>query len=108
MDRETHQLDAATIDARKLKPEAQHEKRKQVVQLYKRGVSLRQIVADTGMSKSAVDRVIKLFESGGMTALAPHARGRPTVIHREPAIGMGEAIQLIICGGRQKRVAKRD
>lgn len=109
MNKETNQLDAAKVDARKLKPEVQHEKRKQVIQLYKGGVSLRQIVAATGMSKSAVSRVIKLFELGGMAALAPQVRGRrPAVIQRGPAIGMGEAIQLIICGAGQERALKRD
>ena len=108
MNREANQLEVTKVDARKLKPEAQYEKRKQMIQLYKRGVSLRQMVTDTGMSKSAIERVIKLFESGGMAALAPHARGRRAVIQRGPAIGLAEAIQLIICGGRQRRAGKLD
>ena len=108
MNKATNQLDAANVDARKLKPEDQHEKRKQVIQLYTAGASLRQIVAATGMSKSAISRVIKLFESGGVAALAPHARGRrPAVIQREPAIGIGQTIQWIICGGGQRRDGKR-
>ena len=109
MNKEINQLDAAKVDARKLKPEVQHEKRKQVIQLYKSGVSLRQIVTSTGMSKSAVSRVIKLFESGGAEALVPHARGRrPETIQRGPEIGMGEAIQLIICGAGRGRIGRLD
>ena len=68
MNKATNQLDAANVDARKLKPADQHEKRKQVIQLYTAGASLRQIATATGMSKSAVSRVIKLFESGGEAA----------------------------------------
>ena len=109
MNRGSNQLDFTKVDARKLQPEAQHAKRKHVIQLYKRGVSLRQIVAATGMSKSAISRVIKLFVAGGVAALAPQARGRrPADTRRGPAIGVGEAIQLIICGGGQKQPGKRD
>ena len=46
MNREVNQLEVTKVDARKLKPEAQYEKRKQVIQLYKRGLSLRQIVTE--------------------------------------------------------------
>ena len=102
MSREINNLNAAKEDARKLKPDAQFQKRKKVIQLYKLGVSLRQIVAETGMSKTAISRVIKLFDSGGEAALMPQARGRRAVIQRGPANGLADAIQLIICGGRQR------
>lgn len=109
MNKVSNQLDAGKVDARTLKPAVQHEKRKQVIQLYKAGASLGQIVAATGMSKSATSRIIKLFESGGVAALVPHARGRrPAAIQRGPAIGIGEAIQLLICGGGHRRIGRPD
>ena len=63
-------------DARKLKPTAQHERRIQVIELQMRGIGRAQIVADTGMSSTAVARIIKAYEAGGVEALAPQVRGR--------------------------------
>jgi transposase len=41
-------------DARKLSPDAQHERRRQVVRAYKRGVNRRQIAREFGLSYSSV------------------------------------------------------
>ena len=89
---------ACTVrDARKLKPEEQHVKRNQVVQLYVRGLSPQQIAAATGMSATAVARITKLYKSGGEAALAPQLRGRRIGPKRTGELA--QAIQNFICGG---------
>jgi len=45
-------------DARKLSPQAQHERRRQVVRAYKRGVNRRKIASDLGLSYSAVRMIV--------------------------------------------------
>lgn len=82
-------------DARKLKPEEQHERRKRVVDLHMRGISRAQIVVDTGMSNTAVARIIKLYEAGGVEALAPQVRGRPVNDQRDGTAEQERALQNI-------------
>lgn len=82
-------------DARKLKPEAQHERRMQVIQLHMRGISRPQIVVDTGTSNTAVARIIKLYEAGGIQALAPQVRGRRAGDRRSVTAEQDRAIQNI-------------
>ena len=91
----------AKDDARKLKPEAQHERRKQVILLHKRGVAHLQIVVATGMSCTAVKRIIKLYQSEGEAALAPKVRGRRAGVQRSQNAEQEQAIQKIICGHRR-------
>lgn len=63
-------------DARQLSPAEQHERRRQVIRAYKRGLNKRQIARDVGLSYTGVDRVIDRYEVGGMAALKPDKRGR--------------------------------
>lgn len=83
-------------DARKLSPEAQHAKRLRVIQLYLRGFTQRQIAVASGLSNTAVARVIKLYQSGGETALQPQVRGRRT--QSNPKVAPESTIQQFICG----------
>ncbi|MGA9129570.1 MAG: helix-turn-helix domain-containing protein, partial [Terracidiphilus sp.] len=53
-------------DARKLSPQAQHERRRQVVRAYKRGVNRRQIARDLGLSYSSVRMIVNRFKKDGM------------------------------------------
>ena len=91
-------------DARKLKPEAQHERRKQVIRLHKRGVKRPQIVLDTGMSYSAVKRIIDLYQAEGIAALAPKVRGRRAGDQRRLAVEQEQVIQKIICEKRPEQL----
>jgi hypothetical protein len=52
-------------DARKLSPDAQHERRRQVVRAYKRGVNRRQIAREFGLSYSSVRMIVNRYKQGG-------------------------------------------
>ena len=53
------------IDARTLKDEALHERRRQVIRLHKRGGKPGQIAQVTELSDTAVKKIIRLYEEGG-------------------------------------------
>ena len=95
MNRRINQSAFEKCDARKLKPEAQHERRIQVIELHMRGTSRAQIVVDTGMSNTAVARIIKLYEAGGVEALAPQLRGRRVSDQRSVPAEQERALQNI-------------
>jgi transposase len=63
-------------DARYQKLEVLHERRKQAVRLYRKGVKIMQVVEQTGLSYPTVAGAIERFESGGWAALKPAVRGR--------------------------------
>jgi transposase len=48
-----------------------HERRKQVVRLYRQGIRIMQIVTMTGLSYPTVRTAIDLFEAGGWSAIRP-------------------------------------
>ncbi|PXX09487.1 helix-turn-helix protein [Nitrosomonas ureae] len=64
------------IDARSLKDEALHERRRQVIRFYKRGMELAQLAQVTELSETAVKKIIRLYETGGVSGLKPGRRGR--------------------------------
>lgn len=53
-----------------------HERRKEVVRLYAKGLLMIQIVQSTGLCHRAVQRAIKQYEQGGDKNLVPARRGR--------------------------------
>jgi transposase len=63
-------------DARYQKLEVLHERRKQAVRLYRKGVKIMRVVEQTGLSYPAVASAIERFGSGGWAALKPATRGR--------------------------------
>jgi len=63
-------------DARRLSPAEQHERRRQAVRAYQRGVNKRQIAREVGLSYSATCKIIDRFKAEGLKALAPRTRGR--------------------------------
>ncbi len=65
------------IDARTLKDEALHERRRHVIRLHKRGGKPGQIAQVTELSGTAVKKIIRLYEEGGAAA-KPGRRGRRT------------------------------
>jgi transposase len=64
------------LDARKQTKNELHERRVLVIHLYHAGVPVMQITQRLGLSWSAVNAAIKLYNSGGADALVPHSRGR--------------------------------
>ncbi len=61
------------IDARTLKDEALHERRRQVIRLHKRGGKPGQIAQVTELSGTAVKKIIRLYEEGGAAGKAGDA-----------------------------------
>lgn len=57
-----------------------HERRKQVVQLYRQGIKIMQIVTMSRLSYPSVRGTIDLFEAGGWSAIRAALRGRPGVM----------------------------
>jgi len=51
-------------------------RRKEVIRLHKKGYEVMQLVGLTGLSWSAVRVAIDLYETGGVAALKPDARGK--------------------------------
>ncbi len=64
-------------DARKLSREAQHERRRQVVRAFKRGVNRRRISHDLGLSYSSVRMIVNRFKQDGLHGINSGRRGRP-------------------------------
>lgn len=62
----------------RVSPEALHERRKLIVNLYRNGMKVMAITKVVGMSWNAVRKTIDLYEAEGMKALKPKKRGRPT------------------------------
>jgi hypothetical protein len=63
-------------DARYQTLEQLHERRKQVIRLYKRGIKVMELVQMSGLSYPAVRKTLDLFEQGGWPAIKPADRGR--------------------------------
>jgi len=63
-------------DARKLSPAEQHERRRQVIHAYKRGLTRAQIGAQVGLSHPAVSQIIARYKADGLSGLSPQKRGR--------------------------------
>ncbi len=56
-------------DARRLSPDAQHERRRQVVRAYKRGVNRRQIAREFGLSYSSARMIVNRFKQDGLQGI---------------------------------------
>jgi transposase len=93
-----------TEDARRLTPAEQHERRRQVIRAYKRGVNKRQISRDVGLSYTGTCRVIDRYEAGGMTALAPRKRGRRIGAKRTLSGEQEAHIRQLICDQRPEQL----
>jgi len=83
-------------DARKLSPEAQHERRRQVVRAYKRGVNRRQIARDSGLSYSSVRMIVNRFKQDGLRGIESGRRGRPAGSCRTLSSEQEEQIRRMI------------
>ena len=81
-----------------------HERRKQVVRLYKQGVKIMQIVKMTGLSYPTVRGAIDLFDAGGWSAVRPAQRGRARGDGRVLSLAQEEAIQRLIIDKRPEQL----
>jgi len=93
-----------TEDARRLSPAEQHERRRQVIRAYKRGVNKRQIARDVGLSYPGTRKIIARFEAGGWKALAPQKRGRRVGAKRALTPEQETHIQKVICDKRPEQL----
>ena len=91
-------------DARKLSSDAQHERRRQVVRAFKRGVNRRQIACDVGLSYSSVRMIVNRFKQDGMTGIESGRRGRPAGSCRTLSPEQEEQIQRLICDKRPEHL----
>jgi len=83
-------------DARKLSPDAQHERRRQVIRAHKRGRSRSQIVQEVGLSYTAVTNTLKRYAEVGMAGLASSPKGRPVCSGRSLSKEQEERVQRLI------------
>jgi transposase len=91
-------------DARKLSPDAQHERRRQVVRAYKRGVNRRQIARDFGLSYSSARMIVNRFKRNGMRGIESGRRGRPQGSCRTLTAEQEERIQRMISDQRPEQL----
>ena len=81
-----------------------HERRRQVVRLYKRGIKIMQIVEMTGLSYPPVRAAIDVFEAGGWSALRPAMRGRARGDGRVLSQFQEDAVQRVIIDQRPEQL----
>ena len=91
-------------DARYQKLEQLHERRKQVVRLYRKGQGVMAIVGLTGLSYPAVRLAVDLYEEGGYAALKPTPRGRAAGDGRTLTAEQEDAIRRMICDKRPEQL----
>jgi transposase len=91
-------------NARKQTLEQLHERRKQVIRLYKKGIKIMQIVEMTGLSYPPVRAAIDLFEAGGWSAIRPALRGRTRGDGRTLSAAQEQAIQRLIIENRPEQL----
>jgi transposase len=91
-------------DARKLSPDAQHERRRQVVRAYKRGVNRRQIAREFGLSYSSVRMIVNRYKQDGARGIESGRRGRPQGSCRTLTAEQEEQIQRMISDKRPEQL----
>ena len=91
-------------DARKQTREVLHERRKQVIRMYSKGMRVMQIVEHTGLSWYAVNAAIKKYLAKGTAALKPAARGKKQGSGRVLSAAQEFAIQKLICDKRPEQL----
>ena len=81
-----------------------HERRKQVVRLYRQGTKIMQIVTMTGLSYPTVRSAIDRFEAGGWGSIRPAARGRARGDGRTLSSAQEDAVQRMIIDKRPEQL----
>jgi transposase len=91
-------------DARKLSSAAQHERRRQVIRAYRRGVNRHRIAQEVGLSYTAVRLIVKRYEDQGIRGLDIGQRGRPASSSRSLTAEQEEQIQRLIKDNRPEQL----
>jgi len=91
-------------DARKLEQAALYEKRKQVIRLHLSGQTRSEIAGLVMLSYTAVSKIVKLFETGGMAALKLKRRGRSLGQVRRLTAEQEAQIQRLIIDNRPEQI----
>lgn len=91
-------------DARYQTLEQLHERRKQVVRLFKQGIKVMKLVDMTGLSYPAVRRTLDLYEQGGWAAIRPADRGREVGQARTLSVDQEQALRKTICDKRPEQL----
>ena len=91
-------------DARKLTAPELHERRRQVIRAFKRGVNKRQISVEVGLSYPAVRNIIARHERDGVSSLRPGKRGRKSGDGRSLSDEQAQSIQQLICDKRPEQL----
>jgi len=91
-------------DARTQSLEELHERRKQVVRLYKQGFGVMQIVDLSGLSWPAVHTALDLYKQGGWRGLKPGSPGRKPGLGRVLNKAQEARIKKLICDKRPEQM----
>ena len=91
-------------DARYQSLEQLHERRKQVVRLYRKGHGVMSIVDLCGLSYPTVRSAIDRYEAGGAAAIKPQARGKKLGDGRSLTTEQEQAIRATICDKRPEQL----
>ncbi len=75
-----------------------------MIRAYKRGRTRSQIADAVGLSYTAVTKIIALYETGGMAALAPLKRGRRPGEERALSAEQELTVQQRICDQRPEQL----
>ena len=75
--------------------EQRHERRKQVVRWYKKGIKLMQVVAITGVSYPTVRAVIDWFDTGSWSAMRAAIRATMRAAMRRRTRGDGQELSQV-------------
>ena len=95
--------DEIKMDGR-VSPEALYEKRKQIVNLHKKGMKVMAIVGVTGLCWKAVRYTIDAYASGGLAKIKPRRRGRRTGNARHLTADQEAQIRRDICNERPEQL----
>ena len=88
----------------RVSPETLLEKRKQIINFYKKGMKLKEISEATGMCWKAVRNAIDLYEQRGVKGLKPGRRGRPSGKGRKLTEEQEKQAQKDICDKRPEQL----
>ncbi|CAH1070359.1 winged helix-turn-helix domain-containing protein [Candidatus Nitrotoga sp. 1052] len=91
-------------DASKQSREVLHERCKQVIRVHRKGVAVMEIVAQTGLSWTAVNTALRLYKAEGSGALKPCVRGKKPGSGRRLMVSQELTIQQTICDKRPEQL----
>ena len=91
-------------DARKLSAPELHERRRQVMRAFNRGVNKAQISREVGLSYPAVRNIIGRHQQAGPATLRPGKRGRKEGDGRSLSVEQEATVRQIICDKRPEQL----